>query len=120
MLSDPLAVAAAAPNPAYNFSVIKSDGYGSERKDAASGLTMVINHENGKTGHRHYVKLSNTKDATNPYSMQVQKQTVVASISISVPNFGFTEADVVNHVKALLDTLADADFSVVKLLQFQS
>lgn len=120
MLADPLVVAASAPNPAYSFAAIKIDGYGSERRDTGTGLTLIINHEKGKSGDRHYVKVSSTKDAVNPYTGLNQKQSASVSLSVSVPPFGYTETDMVNMIKSLLDTLADSDFTTVRLLQFQS
>lgn len=120
MLPDPLSVAASAPNPAFDFSVVRSDGYGSERVDAGSGKTLVINHQRGKNGARHYVKLTGVVDATNPYTGLTQSQTANVSLSVSVPPFGFDETAMVNLIKALLDTLNDADFTSTKLLRFQS
>jgi hypothetical protein len=120
VLVDPLPIAASSPNPAYNFYVIKSDGYGSERRDTTTGLILQIKHDRGTKNDRHYVNLSLTKDATNPYIGVVSKQTITASIAVNVPSFGYTETEAVNHIKALLDTLSDADFSTTKLLQFQS
>jgi len=120
VIVDPLPVAASSPNPAYSFSVIKTDGYGSERRDTTTGLILVINHDRGTKADRHYVNLKLTKDATNPYTGVVSKQTMTASLSVAVPSFGFTETEAVNHIKALMDTIADSDFTTLKLLQFQS
>lgn len=120
MLTDPLAVAASSPNPAYSYVRIKSDGYGSEYLDVATKTSMIINHERGKSNDRHYLKLSVPKDAVNPYTSQTQRQILVASLSVTVPSFGFTETEVVNFVKQMLDTLADADFTVTKFVEFQS
>lgn len=120
MLADPLVVAASAPNPAYSFAAIKIDGYGSERRDTATGLNLIINHEKGKSGDRHYVKISSVKDAVNPYTGLTQKQTATVSLSVTVPPYGFTETDMINLIKSLLDTVADSDFTTTRLLQFQS
>jgi len=120
MLVDPIPVAASSPNPAYSFAVIRSDGYGTERRDTATGLLLTINHNTGKSGDRHYVKLTSGVDAVNPYTGLTQRQTASVSLSISVPPFGFTETAMVNLIKALLDTVADGDVTTTKLLQFQS
>lgn len=122
MLVDPIAVPAAAPTPALNFYVIRTDGYGSERKHNGTDLyDLIINHsKNAKTGDRHYMQIACTVDAVSPYTGLTSKQTAKASLSISVPPFGFTEAAMVALVKALTDTLADADVTTTKLLQFQS
>lgn len=122
MLVDPITVAAAAPTPALNFYVIRSDGYGSERRHNGTDLyNLIINHSrNPKTGDRHYMQIAYTVDAVSPYTGLTSKQTATASIAVSVPPFGFTEAAMVALVKALTDTLADADVTSTKLLQFQS
>jgi len=120
MLLDPLPIAASAPNPAYSFAIVKTDGYGTERRDSSTGLMLTITHSKGKSGDRHYVKVASTVDAVNPYTGLTQRQTATVSLSVSVPSFGFTETAMVNLIKALTDTLADADFTATKLLQFQS
>jgi len=122
MLVDPIAVAASAPTPALNFYVIRNDGYGTERRHNGADLyDLIINHsKNSKTGDRHYMQIALTVDAVSPYTGLTSKQTAKASISISVPPFGFSEAAMVALVKALTDTLADADVTSTKLLQFQS
>lgn len=121
MLPDPITVAAAAPTPALNFYTIKIDGYGSERKhDGADKYYLTINHGTGKTGDRHYLQVRLTKDAVSPYTGLTSQQTAHASLAISVPPFGFSTTDMVALVKALTDTLADADVTTLKLLNFQS
>lgn len=122
MLVDPITVAASAPTPALNFYVIRSDGYGTERRHNGVDLyNLVINHSrNAKSGDRHYMQITYTVDAVSPYTGLTSKQTASASIAIQVPPFGFTEAAMVALVKALTDTLADADVTSTKLLQFQS
>jgi hypothetical protein len=121
MLTDPIAVVAAAPNPAISLTIVKSDGYGSERVDSlGGGYSSIINHSTTKTGNRHYFQLLLGKDATNPYTTLVQKQTASVSITINRPAFGFTDAEMVNLVKLFTDTLADADVTPAKLLQKQS
>jgi hypothetical protein len=122
MLVDPIAVAASAPTPALSFAVIRSDGYGSERRHTGVDLyDLIINHSrNAKTGDRQYMQIAYTVDAVSPYTGLTSKQTAKASLSITVPPFGFSEAAMVAVVKALTDTLADADVTTTKLLQFQS
>lgn len=121
MLPDPITVAASAPTPALNFYVIKSDGYGSERKhDGTDKYYLTVNHGTGKSGDRHYMQIRLTKDAVSPYTGLTSQQTASASLAISVPPFGFTVADMIALVKALTDTLADADVTTTKLLNFQS
>lgn len=121
MLADPVTVAAAAPIPALTLAVVKSDGYGTERVDTGgSGFSTTIIHTPGKNGNRHYVKLTWTKDATDPYSGLVRKQSASASLSISRPTFGFTDADCIDLVEALRDFVFDSEVTPSRLIQLQS
>jgi hypothetical protein len=120
MLPDPIVVDANTPNPALNFSVIRSDGYGAERRDPAGLYNLVINHSTSKNGDRHYLKISKTIDATNPYNDLVSPQSASISISFSRPPFGFTDTHMGDLWTALQDTLAADGVSVADVLAFQS
>jgi len=121
MLPDPVTVAAASPTPQLVFATIKQDGYGSERVDTGgNGYSVVINHTKSKNGNRHYVQMTQTVDATDPYSGLIRKQTASVSFSISRPPFGFTDAAIVALAKALTDFRDDAEVTTAKLIQFQS
>lgn len=121
MLADPITIAADSPNPAVNFAVTRSDGYGSERVDTAGGgYSSIINHSVTKNGDRHYLQVLQKKDATDPYTNLTKSVQASASIAIQRPSTGFSDTDMINLVKLLTDTLADADVTVAKLLQFQS
>lgn len=122
MLPDPVTIAAAAPTPALVFTIVKQDGYGSERVDTGgNGYTVTINHQRTKGGgDRHYVQMTQTVNATDPYSGLVKKQIASVSISISRPSFGFTDAAMVALAKALTDFRDDSEVTTAKLLQFQS
>lgn len=121
MLADPITIAAASPTPQLTFAVIRSDGYGSERVDTGNGgYGLVIQHSTSKNGNRHYMKISQTVDAANPYSGVTQKLVATVSLSISRPSFGFDDTAMVALVKALTDTLADSEVTTAKILQFQS
>lgn len=120
MLPDPIEVAANAPNPAINFSVIRSDGYGAERRDAGGLYALVVNHSTSKNGDRHYIQVRKTVDATNPYNSLVSPQSASISISVAKPQFGFTDAEISNLWTVLLDVLAAPDVDFDKLLAFQS
>lgn len=122
MLADPITIAANAPTPSLVFKVVKADGYGSERRDVGGVYSLVITHEDGKgkTANRHYVKISETKDATNPYTGGTSKQTATVSLSVSRPAFGWTTANIVDLIEALMDTLNDAEFTPSNLVTFQS
>lgn len=85
MFSDPLTVTAGNVTIAYgnaSYSMIRTDGYGSERRDATGNVTtnLVLNHSNSKSGERHYAKVSQTVLATGPNSIEVP---VTGSVSIS-------------------------------------
>jgi hypothetical protein len=121
MLVDPVTVAAASPIPQLVLAVVRSDGYGSERVDTGgSGFGTVISHTPGKNGNRHYVKMTWTKDATNPYSGLVQKQVASVSLSISRPSFGFTDTEMVDLVEAIRDLVFDSEVTPARLIQMQS
>lgn len=122
MLPDPVTVAAASPTPSLVFAVVKSDGYGSERVDTGgNGYTVTINHSRPKGGgDRHYVQMTQTINATDPYSGLVRKQVASVSMTISRPSFGFTDAAMIALAKALTDFRDDGEVTTAKLLQFQS
>jgi hypothetical protein len=121
MLVDPVTVAAAAPLPALTLAVVRTDGYGTERVDTgSSGIGTVINHTPSKNGNRHYVKLTWSKDATNPYTGLVQKQVASVSLSFARPAFGFTDADCVSLIGACRDFIYDTEVTPLRIIQMQS
>lgn len=122
MLIDPVTVAAAAPTPSLVFTVVKSDGYGSERVDTGgNGYTVITNHSRPKGGgDKHYVQMTQTLNATDPYTGLVKKQVASVSITMSRPAFGFTDAAMVALRKALTDYIDDSEVTTLRLLQFQS
>lgn len=122
MLADPVTVAAASPTPALVLAVVKSDGYGSERVDTGgNGYTVVTNHARTKAGgDRHYVQMTKTVNAVDPYSGLTKKQVASVSITISRPSFGFSDADMVALSKALTDYRDDSEVTTARLIQFQS
>lgn len=122
MLPDPVTIAAASPTPQLVFTIVKQDGYGSERVDTGgNGYTVIINHSRPKGGgDKHYVQMTQTVNATDPYSGLVKKQIASVSLTISRPSFGFTDAAMVALAKALTDFRDDSEVTTAKLLQFQS
>lgn len=122
MLPDPVTIAAAAPTPALVFNIVKSDGYGTERTDSGgNGYTLITNHQRIKGGgDKHYLQLTQTVNATDPYSGLVKKQVASVSLAFTRPAFGFTDAAMVALVKALTDYRDDSEVTTAKLLQFQS
>lgn len=121
MLADPIVVAANAPNPACSFSATKLDGYGSSRVDTnGAGYDLTISHTPGKSATRHYVKLTQTKDAVNPYTGMTQRTICSVSLSLTAPSFGFTSADQANLWKLLKDVIDDDQVGMARLVQNQS
>lgn len=120
-LADPITVAASSPTPALTFSVVRRDGLGSERWDVPNGYQLTFNHSTSPgTGERHYMKVSQTLNATSPYTGVISKQTAVVSISASFPPFGWDASTKAALLKALTDTLADSDVTNAKFLAFES
>ena len=121
MLADPVTVAAASPTPELKLSVVKADGYGSERVDTnGNGYSTLINHSKTKTGDRHYLQIVQTKNATDPYSGLTKSVSASASLTINRPSFGFSDAEMVALSKALTDFRDDSEVTTLRLLQFQS
>lgn len=120
MLIDPIPVAASSPNPAYSWVRVKSDGLGADYVDVGTGNKLKITHEQQKGGTRHYLQIVETKDATDPYSGTTKKQLASVSVSVFIPSFGWTEAQAAALYKAMVDTIADGDVTINKILQLQS
>jgi hypothetical protein len=120
MLIDPITVAASAPNPALVLAIVNQDSFGTERRDTnGGGYSTIINHAKIKDGERHYIQLLLEKDVTDPYTAVVRRKKASVSMSITMPT-GFTATEMVNLAKLLTDTIADADVTTTKLLQWQS
>jgi hypothetical protein len=120
MLTDPINVPADAPNPELNFVLINQDKIGSQRRDAGGEYALVINHSTSKSGDRHYVKVTKTINATNPYSGLVSPQSASVSVSLVKPGFGFTDADLANLYTLIVDTIASTDAGVDRIIGFES
>jgi hypothetical protein len=119
MLVDPITVTASSPNPELKLAIVNQDGFSTERRDLNDGgYTLIINHGKLKDGERHYAQLKLAKDVTDPYTAVVRRKEASVSLSISMP-IGFTSAEGVALIKALLDTLADSEVTTTKLLQWQ-
>jgi hypothetical protein len=121
MLSDPITIVASAPTPALTLNRIQSDGYGAIYSDVTNGYNLTVSHAlPGKTGERHYAKLEQVLNATDPYTGGTSKQTASVSVSWSFPAFGWDGSTKAALIKALQDIIADADVTVAKLLAFNS
>lgn len=120
-LTSTISVAAAAPTPALTFKEKKRDGYGAERWDVPNGYQLTFNHSlQPGGGERHYMQISQTLNATSPYTGDVSKQTAKVSISASFPAFGWDASTKAALVKALTDTLLDADVTIANFVDFES
>jgi len=121
-LPDPVSVAARAPTPALVMRVVKADGYGSERRDDNGSFAIIASHTptDGKAVERHYLKVSETKDATSPYTGGTSKQTAIVTLQANFPPFGWTAAQKEAAVMVLLDYLQDAEVTIAKWLLSQS
>lgn len=62
------------------YAMIRTDGYGSERRDPDTGETLIINHTRSKSGDRHYLKVSRSDTSFDADGLAVP---VTASVSIS-------------------------------------
>lgn len=122
MLVDPIAVAAASPTPALSFGIIRQDGYGTERKDlGGNGYNVITTHSYTKGGgDKHYVQMTQTLNAVDPFSALTKKQVASVSLTIVRPSFGFTDAQIVALCKALTDYRDTSTVTTARLLQFQS
>jgi len=122
MLADPVTIAAASPTPSLVLAVVKSDGYGSERVDTGgNGYSVITNHTKNKGGgSRHYVQMTQSVDAVDPYSGLTKKQNASVSITVNRPGFGFTDAAIIALMKAITDYRDDSEVTSARLIQFQS
>jgi len=121
MLVDPVTIAANSPTPALTFPIVKNQDYGTVRLDAVNGFSVTTNHTYLKGGgEKHYVQLQQSKIATDPYSDASTKQTASVSITIVGPKYGFTSAQLVDVVEALLDYINDSEVTPARLVAFQS
>ncbi len=121
MLPDPITIAAAAPTPQLVFAKTRTDGYGSEAIDSGgNGYATFIQHTPSANGNRHYIRITRTVNATNPYTAAVSKQNASVSMSVSRPAFGYTDADMIALITLLRDYIFDTEVTPTKIVQLQS
>lgn len=121
MLIDPITVAADAPTPALTFPVLAFAGQGTLRRDVVNNYDLVFNHtSNPKTGERHYMQIKQTVTAVDPITGGNSLQTASVSLTSAFPIFGWTAAQKDALVKAIIDTINDADVTITKFNQGQS
>lgn len=119
-LPDPITIAARSPMPSIVYTRTRMDGYGCEYVDSGgNGVVLVTSHNPSKNGNRHYVRVVQTKNATNPYSGLTQSVVASASLALVRPAFGFTDAEMTAVGNLLFDTVLDSEVTFAKLLQNQ-
>lgn len=118
-ITDPLVIAAASPTPALAFAVIdRSKPMQSDRQDAGGVYTNTFSHQLAKSGaKRHYIKVSHTVIATSPITALDSKQVASVSVSISVPPFGFTIADITALYELIDDTIRAATLEKIQNME---
>lgn len=124
-LPDPVTVAASAPTPELVLRTIPRTlpkGNGIVRVDATGEYEVTVTHDRDpkKAGERHVVRIQHTKDATNPYTGGLARQTAYASLVFAFPPFGWDATQKAALVKALTDFVNDSEVTVPKLLQDQA
>lgn len=119
-ITDPLSIAAAAPTPALSLAVVdRSKPYQADRQDAGGVYASTISHTLARNGaKRHYIKVSNTKVATSPITALDSIQVATVSVSISVPPFGFTDAETTALYELVDDVIRAA--TLAKILNMES
>lgn len=121
MFVDPIDIAADSPTPALSFSVVTYTPDGAERKDVTNGYSLILKHsQTPAKGERHYMQLTQTVSATNPLTGGTSLQTAAVSLSVSIPSFGWTQAQKAALVKALDDVLTDSQVTIVGFLNYNS
>lgn len=122
-LPDPFTIAARTPTPALVMAVTKPTPKlnGMIRVDATGAYEVTITHDRDKkTGERHVVRIQETKDATNPYTGGLSRQSAFAAITFAFPSFGWDATQKTALVNALIDVIQDTEVTIAKLLQDQS
>ncbi|DAD52393.1 coat protein [ssRNA phage SRR5466725_21] len=110
-LANTITVAASAPTPALTFARTEGPVNGGGKfSDVTNGYDLMFaNTAAPNKTQRNYMKITQIKDATNPYTGGISKQEASVSISASFPPFGWDAAAKAALVKALTDALADSD-----------
>jgi len=118
-VADPLAISAASPTPALSLAVTdRSKPFQADRRDAGGEYTATISHSMGKNGSkRHYIKVNDTKVATSPTTGLDSIQSASVSVAISVPPFGFTEAQITALYELMDDVIRAATLTKIQNME---
>lgn len=121
-LPDPFTIAASAPTPALVMAVVKPTPKlnGLVRVDATGAYEVTITHDRDKNVERHVVKVQETKDATNPYTGNLARQSAFVSVVLQFPSFGWDATQKAALYTALTNIIADSEVTIAKILQDQS
>jgi len=121
MLVDPVTIAANSPTPSLVLPIVKNQDYGTVRLDAVNGFTVTTKHDYLKGGgEKHYIQMVQSKIAADPYSDASTKQIASVSMTIVGPKYGYTSAQLVDVVEALMDYINDSEVTPARLVAFQS
>jgi hypothetical protein len=121
--TDPVTVAARSPTPALTLSRVSVGAYKSSFLDLTNNYAFSVEHSDpsllGKKQERHYAKLVQTKDVTLP-SGSVASQSATASFSVSIPPYGWTNAQKQALFLAMLDCLLEGEVTLARWIGFES
>lgn len=121
MLVDPVTIAANAPTPSLVLPIVKNQEFGTVRLDAVNGFTVTTNHTYLKGGGaKHYIQMTQSKVAPDPYSDASTKQVASVSMTVVSPKYGYSDAEMVALMKALMDYINDSEVTPARLVAFQS
>lgn len=122
MLPDPFTIPASAPTPELVMSVVSPAPKlnGTIRIDASGLYKLTVTHEGivtpSKNGVRHVVRLEEAKDVTDPNTGLTRRASAFVAVTFQFP-VGWTNAQKAALYKAVVDTIADPEVTVAKILQ---
>lgn len=117
MLTDPIAVAISAPNPAFSFTRVSWNGQTAVWRDSVAAYQLDMNHSMPlNAAEKHYLKISQFLTAVDPITGGNKYQAATVSLAASFPAFGWTAATKAGLIKALIDILNDAEFTQARFI----
>lgn len=117
MFADPQSVTVNAV--AKSLARVESGNYRGVFDSSADGLTLTIQHSKGKRN-RSAVTLRTKKLTTDPFVPATNRNfEMVATVSINVPELGFSSTEISQALQALVDW-ADTPANLAKLVNGES
>lgn len=117
MFADPQSVTVNAV--AKSLAKVDGGNYRGTYSSAADGLTLTVQHSKGKRN-RSAVTLKSSKLTTDPYVPATNRNfEMVATLSINVPEIGFSSTEVSQIAQALIDW-ADTPANLAKFVNGES